>query len=158
MTKSIIEILQGLTPLELAVGSGVTFPIKITHKPKRVWDSVNKKVIEVNQSGWYPKMGNTDLIKHNLETALLYPKGFRLREEDYGNTLESIIEEPNTQALKFYITNAIRTIIGNYESRITFKEVQTRTNGATVVIRIHYTINTEQPIDDYLDLYMINND
>lgn len=152
-----LEILQTLTPQELAVGSGVTFPIEITNKTRRVWDESTRTYKDKQVSGWYPKLGDLDLIINNLQSVMLYPLGFRLRQEDYGNNLEACIEEPNTQALNFFIKDEIRSLLVRYEGRISYKSCKIKNLPNGIAVRIHYTINTDVPLDDYLDMFIPSN-
>ena len=152
-----LEILQTLTPKELAIGSGVTFPIEITKKTRRVWDDTSHSYVEKELKGWYPKLGDLDLIINNLQSAFLYPLGFRIREEDYGNNLEACIEEPNTQALNFFIKDEIQSLLARYENRISYISTQMKNLPEGMAIRIHYRLNTEVPIEDYLDLFVPSN-
>ena len=151
-----LEILQTLTPQELAIGSGVTFPIQLTKKTRRVWDDKTQSYVSKELTGWYPELGNLDLIKENLTSLLLYPLGFRIRQEYYGNNLEAAIEEPNTQALRFYIKHQIRALFAT-ENRITYQGIQIKNLPEGIAVRVRYTLNSEVPIDDYLEMFVPTN-
>lgn len=152
-----LEILQTLSPQELAIGSGVTFPIEITERVRRVWDETTKTYVSKKVKGWYPKLGDINLIKHNLESLIVYNVGFRIRQEGYGSKLESILEEPNTQALRFYIKHEIRGLFSVYEPRIKFKSMKMINHQAGLVLKITYEINSEVPIEDYLNVLIPSN-
>lgn len=156
-SKNTLETLRSLNPLELAIGSGVTFPIQLDTKTYKVWDSKSKTVQEVKLRGWYPKRGDLDLIKHNIESALVYPLGFRLREEEYGNNLEASIEEPNTQKLRFFIRLAVRNLVNEYEGRVRLKNVQFKATADGIAMRVHYSVIMDNPLEDYMDIYITNN-
>lgn len=152
-----LEMLQNLTPQELAIGSGVTFPINITKKTRRVWDKDTNTYKDKEVSGWYPELGSIDLIRNNLESLLVYNLGFRIRQETFGNNLESVLEEPNTQALNFYIKHEIRSLFSIYEPRIFFKNMRMQTHPAGLIIQVTYGINSDVPIEDYLNILIPNN-
>lgn len=152
-----LEILQTLTPTELAIGSGVTFPIEITETTRKVWDDSSKTYTSKKVKGWYPKLGDINLIKHNLESLIVYNRGFRIRQEDYGNVLESLLEEPNSQALRFYIKQEIISLFNTFEPRISFKHFQMNYVQAGLIIRITFSLNSEVPIEDYFELLIPSN-
>lgn len=149
--------LQQLTPAQLSIGQGVTFPIQISSK--KVWqlNLSNKKWEEVEVRGWYPISGDTDLIRNNLQGCLLYQIGQRLRQEEFGNNLESCLEEPSTQVLVFFIENMIRTLISRYEDRITYKNTNIYTPKPGILyIRVQYQVR-DDTLEEYLD-FAINKD
>lgn len=149
--------LQLLTPSQLAIGSGVTFPIEIKSKKVKTWNPQEKKWADNTLQGWYPESGDVKLINHNLESLLLYQIGQKLRDEKFGNTLEACIEEPNTRALYFFIEYHIRQIITQYESRISFKKIEAHKLPVGVLIRLHYRVNIDNPLDAYMDFMVSNN-
>ena len=97
-----------LNPKQKAIGSGITFPL------------------EVKNGGVYPVLGDIKLIEDNINSLILYPVGFRYRQEEYGTAVESYLEEPNTQALRFYIKNSLIAGIAQYEPRIFFNDLTTK--------------------------------
>ena len=134
--------LQEMNLNELAIGNGMLFPIVISDSEKG--------------SGWYPVKGDTNLIKHNLESLIIYPMGFRFRQEEYGTRLWSYIEEPNTQALRFYIKNSLIAGIAQYEPRIFFNDLTTKAYEDKVFFRFTYGIQGTS-LEDNLSTAMTRN-
>lgn len=151
------SLLKRLTPLQLAVGSGVTFPILISSRKIWVADFNKKTWKEETVKGWYPTIGDTNLINENLQNTLLYQIGARLRQEEFGSNLEACLEEPCTQVLVFFIENNIRTLFAQYENRITFKSIQTlQLQQGQVYIQVHYQVK-DTPVEEYLELIINKN-
>ena len=111
---------------DINIGVGVTFPLKVTdHNGK---------------SGVYPVEGDLRLITDNLVSILQYTLGQRIRQEDFGNRLISIIEEPNNLVLDRAVYTYLRLAINKYEPRITVKDIHTVRDGTVVNIVITYTL------------------
>ena len=100
------------------IGKGMTFPIKLNRN-------------ENGETGWYPVNGD----------ILYYMIGQRFRQENFGNRLWECIEEPNSQALSFIIKEFIKTAIGTWEQRLTFKGIKVARVDAKVNIEVEYSIN-----------------
>lgn len=112
---------------EIAIGSGMTFPIELSESK--------------HGQGWYPVKGDVNLIKNNLQSLILYPIGFRFRQEDYGTRITSCLEEPNTQALRFYIKAFILNGIQQFEPRITYQNLYMAQREDQLLFQINYGIN-----------------
>lgn len=110
------------------IGRGVTFPIQLTRN-------------EEGETGWYPVNGDMELVRNNISSILYYMIGQRFRQEGFGNRILECIEEPNSQALSFIIKEFIKTSIGTWEQRLTFKSISVTRIDAKVNIEIHYVIN-----------------
>lgn len=151
------SVLQKLTPLQLSIGSGVTFPILISSKKIWVANLTNKTWEEKTVTGWYPTSGDVKLINENLQNILLYQLGIRLRQEEFGSNLEACLEEPCTQVLVFFIENNIRTLFAQYENRIIFKKMQSYLLGqGSVYIKVQYQVKNT-PVEEYLELIINKN-
>ena len=120
------------------VGIGVTFPIQLTRNEK-------------GETGWYPVNGDFKLIRDNISAILYYMIGQRFRQENFGSKLWQCIEEPNSQALSFIIKEFIKSSIGAWEQRITFKGITVSRQGAKINIEVHYVVN-ETSTSQYLYL------
>lgn len=127
-----------LNPKQKAIGSGITFPL------------------EVKNGGVYPVLGDIKLIEDNINSLLLYPVGFRYRQEEYGTAVESYLEEPNTQALAFLIKAQLTGAIGAYESRIILKSILTKTFEAAMAVRLTYQLS-DTPLQAYIDFALARN-
>ena len=101
------------------IGKGMTFPIKLNRN-------------ENGETGWYPVNGDMELVRNNINSILYYMIGHRLWE---------CIEEPNSQALSFIIKEFIKTAIGTWEQRLTFKGIKVARVDAKVNIEVEYSIN-----------------
>lgn len=110
------------------IGKGVTFPIQLTRNEK-------------GETGWYPVNGDMELVRNNISSILYYMIGQRFRQEDFGNRIMECIEEPNSQALSFIIKEFIKTSIGTWEQRLTFKSISVTRVDAKINIEIHYVVN-----------------
>ena len=111
---------------DLSIGIGVTFPLKVTdHK---------------GESGVYPVEGDLQLITENLLAIFQYVIGQRIRQEDFGNNLISILEEPNNIILDRTIYTYLRMAINTYEPRIRVKDIHTTRSGTSVNILITYSL------------------
>lgn len=111
---------------DINIGVGVTFPLKVTESK--------------GYSGVYPVEGDIQLIQDNLIAILQYTIGQRIRQEDFGNKLVSIIEEPNNLVLDRVVYTYLRIAIGKYEPRITIKNINTTRDGSTVNMVIIYNL------------------
>nr|DAJ25604.1 MAG TPA: baseplate assembly protein [Caudoviricetes sp.] len=110
------------------IGKGMTFPIKLNRN-------------ENGETGWYPVNGDMELVRNNINSILYYMIGQRFRQENFGNRLWECIEEPNLQALSFIIKEFIKTAIGTWEQRLTFKGIKVARVDAKVNIEVEYSIN-----------------
>lgn len=111
---------------DINIGVGVTFPLKVTESN--------------GYSGVYPVEGDIQLIQDNLIAILQYTIGQRIRQEDFGNKLVSIIEEPNNLVLDRVVYTYLRIAISKYEPRITIKDINTTRDGSTVNMVIIYNL------------------
>jgi phage baseplate assembly protein W len=111
---------------DINIGVGVTFPLKVTEFK--------------GYSGVYPVEGDIQLIQDNLVSILQYTIGQRIRQEDFGNKLISIIEEPNNLVLDRAVYTYLRIAISKYEPRIKIKDINTIKDGSTVNIVITYNL------------------
>lgn len=111
---------------DINIGVGVTFPLKVTEFK--------------GHSGVYPVEGDIQLIQDNLVSILQYTVGQRIRQEDFGNKLISIIEEPNNLVLDRAVYTYLRIAISKYEPRIKIKDINTIKDGSTVNIVITYSL------------------
>lgn len=152
------NLLNKLTPNQLSIGRGVTFPIQIQSRKLWVANLSTRTWDEQEVRGWYPISGDPQLIEENLQGLLLQQIGSRLRDEEFGNKLESYLEEPCTQVLVFYIEDQIRTLIARYEPRITYKDIQIYSlQQGSLYIRVQYQIKGT-PVEEYLDFMINKND
>lgn len=110
------------------IGKGMTFPIQLSRN-------------ENGETGWYPVNGDMELVRNNINSILYYMIGQRFRQENFGNRLWECIEEPNSQALSFIIKEFIKTAIGTWEQRLTFKGIKVARVDAKVNIEVEYSIN-----------------
>lgn len=112
---------------EQSIGSGVLFPIRITPNQK-------------GDTGWYPVVGDTKLISHNLESLFVHEIGYRFRQEGYGTRLWELIEEPNTQAQAFIAKEFLVQAISTYEPRLAVQNVEVYPD-RTGALKIIFTYN-----------------
>lgn len=126
-----------------AIGSGILFPLEVTTNHN-------------GKTGVYPVLGDINLIENNIHAVILYPKGFRFRQEEYGSILESYLEEPNTQALMFLIKANIRSIIAQNEGRINLERIETQQYDSWLVSRLHFSVKGT-PLQAYTDMMFHRN-
>jgi hypothetical protein len=112
---------------------GVTFPITIT------------------EGAWKPIEGDLALIRENIRSLILHPKGFRIRQEDYGTRIEEFIEEPDTQLVSNLVKMYIRSAISTYEPRVIINKITTQRNQGKLGVTLEYSISNT-PLSDYLDI------
>lgn len=125
-----------------AIGSGVLFPFKVSEGE--------------NGKGVYPVLGDTNLIENNVHHLVVYPIGFRFRQEDYGTNLKLYLEEPNTQALAFIIKNMLKSLVSAYESRINLYQIESIQYEDWLVQRLHYQLSGT-PLQAYTDFALQRN-
>lgn len=125
-----------------AIGSGVLFPFEVT--------TVDGK------SGVYPVTGKVDLIENNITSLMVYPRGFKFRQEEFGNILETYLEEPNTQALAFLIKANISSIIRAYEPRVELSKISTQQYESWIKAQIHFNISGT-PLPAYTEVFLNRN-
>lgn len=134
--------MEGLNLKQKAIGSGLLFPFEITEKD--------------GKKGVYPVLGDVNLIENNIHHLILYPIGFRFRQEEYGAGLRPYLEEPNTQALAFIIKRLLKGAIQTYENRVTLNRTETIQWEDWLVCRLHYRLNGT-PLEAYTDIAMNQN-
>ena len=110
-----------------AIGIGALFPIQLSSNSS-------------GKTGWYPAYGDPQLIEDNIKAIILYEIGQRLRQEDFGTLLTSVLEEPNTLALTFLIRKYLKDAFDKYESRISIKKISATHQSAKIYMLIEYTI------------------
>ena len=110
------------------IGKGMIFPIQLSRNEK-------------GETGWYPVNGDMELVRNNINSILYYMIGQRFRQENFGNRLSECIEQPNSQALSFIIKEFIKTAIGTWEQRLTFKGIKVARVDSKVNIEVEYSIN-----------------
>ena len=99
--------------LERSIGNGLQFPI----------------VLENNTSGLFrPTIlyGDIALVQQNLKAILVYEIGQRIRQEYFGSSLWSTIEEPNNDILALKIANSLNGSVKLFEPRVNINNVQLR--------------------------------
>lgn len=131
--------MKELTIKQKAIGSGITFPFKITESERG--------------KGLYPVLGDINLIENNIHHLILYPIGFRFRQETYGTNLKSYLEEPNTQALAYIIKGILKDTISTYENRIIPYKIETTQYEDWMINRLHYYLRNT-PLEAFTDIAM----
>lgn len=134
--------METLNIKQRAIGSGVLFPFKVTLKD--------------GKTGVYPVLRDMDLIENNLRSLMVHPAGFKFRQEEYGSILESYLEEPNTQALRFLIKANISSIFTTYENRITLNNLEFQQYGTWIISRVHFNLKGT-PLQAYTDVALNRN-
>ena len=113
--------------LEHTIGNGMIFPIKLTK---------NKE----GKTGWYPTLGDPNLIINNRNHLLTFTIGQKMRQENFGTRIWECLEEPNTQAQGFLVNQFLRDAIKEYEDRIIFKSATITRNANKLHIEMQYTL------------------
>lgn len=141
-----------------SIGNGAGFPIKLTTvmkdgKPEMVTLPDGTMVPKVR---WAISRGDTELIKQNITSILVYQIGSRIRQEYFGSRLWEAIEEPNTAFLRAQIMNFINDSISLWEPRVGSIDVEvTRTSKESLGLHLVFTITG---VDGSIDVYFgINN-
>lgn len=124
---------------KIYIGSGAGFPIQLTEKSEGVF-------------GWYISEGDINLVKQNLVTYFNTPIASRFRDETFGNRLNSILEEPNTNVLKRLVKDWVTDGIKSWEPRLTSLEIKTIATQIGIQIIINGTIGSI-PITDLTFYY-----
>lgn len=115
---------------ETIIGKGVLFPIVLSPNPDNP-----------NIQGWYPTVGNPDLIKSNLITLIEYHIGQRFRQEYYGTRLWECLEEPSVPMLLYLVNSFLSEAIEEFEERITFKSVTGYLKGSKIFLELSYNLS-----------------
>ena len=114
--------------LERSIGNGLQFPI----------------VLENNTSGLFrPTIlyGDIALVQQNLKAILVYEIGQRIRQEYFGSSLWSTIEEPNNDILALKIANSLNGSVKLFEPRVNINNVQLRRlSNESVAVNLFYSI------------------
>lgn len=114
--------------LERSIGNGLQFPI----------------VLENNTSGLLrPTIlyGDIALVQQNLKAILVYEIGQRIRQEYFGSSLWSTIEEPNNDILALKIANSLNGSVKLFEPRVNINNVQLRRlSNESVAVNLFYSI------------------
>lgn len=134
--------MEELNIKQKAIGSGITFPFKLGSKD--------------GKKGLYPVLGDTNLIENNVHHLILYPIGFRFRQEDYGTNLRAYLEEPNTQALTYIIKSLLKNAIALYEKRILLYQIESVQYEDWLANRLYYRLRNA-PLEAYTDVAMNRN-
>lgn len=126
-----------------SIGTGALFPIQLSTDQN-------------GNRGWYPVEGDVGLIENNLRSLVEYEIGQRFRQEEFGTRLSSCLEEPNNQALGFFVRKIITEAISRYEERIQIKRITTERDSAKIHIVMEYKV-VGLNSDSYMSLtYNIN--
>ena len=114
--------------LERSIGNGLQFPI----------------VLENNTSGLFRLTilyGDIALVQQNLKAILVYEIGQRIRQEYFGSSLWSTIEEPNNDILALKIANSLNGSVKLFEPRVNINNVQLRRlSNESVAVNLSYSI------------------
>ena len=140
------------------IGCGALFPIELSDKTivtkvvtydEETQQYHEEEVTEIVK-GWYPVNGDKDLIVNNIKSILLYDIGQRFRQEDFGNKLISVIEEPNNAVLTFLIFKYIKEALYNFENRVNIKSLKAYRESYKINILLELDIiglNQEIPLE-----------
>lgn len=143
------------TQQDIRIGAGAIFPIQLENKknssglvelvPKVDINGITLYNAEgdielVPKVGWYVKTGDIDLIKQNITSILTFQIGQRFRQENFGVMTWDLIEEPNTSALEFMLTEYILRGLTNWEPRIYNIQVDSRRKGTSIFLRISFSV------------------
>ena len=113
--------------LERSIGNGLQFPIVLN-----------------NTSGLFrPTIlyGDIALVQQNLKAILVYEIGQRIRQEYFGSSLWSTIEEPNNDILALKIANSLNGSVKLFEPRVNINNVQLRRlSNESVAVNLFYSI------------------
>lgn len=85
-------------------GSGFLYPIVLTENSSGLL-------------GWNISSG-TELLESDLISLFTTQLGLRLRQEDYGNRFDEVLEEPNNTVQQYYIKTHLSDIISKWEPRV----------------------------------------
>lgn len=120
--------------LEYSIGTGANFPIELT---------------EVNgKTSWKALTGDIRLIEQNLISIFNTQIGQLIRNEDFGNRLWELLEEPNTQTLEFLVYRFCKSAIESWEPRIEFLESSIINYSDKISISLKYKVRTDQSVTE----------
>lgn len=143
------------TQQDIQVGAGAMFPIQLETKKNKsglveLVPKVDPNGITVYNSegeielvpkvGWYVKTGDIELIKQNITSILTFQIGQKFRQENFGVMTWDLIEEPNTSALEFMLTEYILNGLTNWEPRITNIQINSMKKGTSIYLQISFTV------------------
>lgn len=141
------------TQQNIQIGSGVMFPIQLEQSKNDqglVELVLNEDGVLVPKVGWYIKTGDIELIKQNITAILTFQIGQRFRQEEFGSRTWDLLEEPNTSALEFMISEYIRNGLGNWEPRIYNIRVESITQYSSIYLHISFSVRgTNISTDSY---------
>jgi hypothetical protein len=85
---------------------------------------------------------NTGHIRQSLSDILRTPVGSRVMRRDYGSLLSSLIDQPQTPALRLQIMSACYMAILQWEPRITLNSVTTESQfDGQMVVNVEGQLN-----------------
>lgn len=116
------------------LGVGAMFPIILQETPKDNEETPSTM-------GWYPLQGNMDLVKQSITSILSFELGQRFRQERFGITAWSAIEEPNTLLLRYQIRNQLIQAIETFEPRVSIVSVDPRIKDYGLSISLSFYVN-----------------
>lgn len=122
------------------IGSGAGFPIKLT--------TTSQGLV-----GWYPIIGDMNLIKQNLTMLFITPIGFRLREEYFGSRIWELLEEPNTLILNRLVRDFLRAAVSLWEPRIEALETTVKVDGEVLLVNSRLRLKGNSNIYDLVFNY-----
>ena len=143
------------SPITGKIGSGITFPLKLTTlkdaKGKDVMvPQVDSKgaVTMVPAVGCYPVVGDPKLISNNLTALFTYQLGERFRQENFGSRLWEAIEEPNDQVLQHMINLFIKSSVAKWEPRIKALDVVLEKNKEKLYITLKFMVESSGNVEN----------
>lgn len=141
------------TQQDIQIGSGAMFPIQLEqfkNDQGLVELVLNEDGVLVPKVGWYTKTGDIELIKQNITAILTFQIGQRFRQEEFGSRTWDLLEEPNTSALEFMISEYIRNGLGNWEPRIYNIQVESIRQYTSIYLHISFSVKgTNLSSDSY---------
>lgn len=104
--------------------------------------------ILIDNYGWFPVVGDINLIKQNLTAIIIFQIGQRFRQEYFGTRVYESLEEPNTIAQAHLIKSFLQEGILNWEPRITKLRVETQQYQDIVKVIIRFQVNHNQSVEE----------
>lgn len=115
---------------EKSIGSGPTFPIKLT------------------EGKWEIEKGSIKLIEDNIISLLTYQIGFRIRQEVFGTRNYECLEEPNVDTTRLLIYRFTQEAIQAWEPRVLLMDAVITFDATTISIRLKYQVLTNQLVSE----------
>lgn len=127
------------------IGAGPYFPITLTENSQ-------------GKIGWAILDGSQDLIKQNITSIMNYHLGEMIFEDYFGNPIDDLLEEPNTEDVDFLVKKYLVSAVESWEPRIIINQCILTREDSKLHIGITYQVLNTQSVGEIDFTYNPKND